>query len=126
MNTQFGSSINSAPPQANFPSSCRNGGNGHSQRPVIHLRKYAHFSLCGKDLDFFANAISSEKPRFVTCKTCAKARGKLLALRRKARLYDQEHAAVAIKQPERPGLVSVEDALQAAARQHYTVTERHV
>jgi hypothetical protein len=72
-------------------------GKGHSPRPpIIHLRRFAHFSWCGKDLDFYANAI---------------------AIRKKARAYDREHTAppsvVVIKQ--RSGLVSVETALQLAA-----------
>jgi len=94
-------------------------GNGHSPRPpIVHLRRFAHFAWCGRDLDFYANAISSQKPSFATCKVCTGARDKLLTIRKKARAYDREHTApplvVVIKQ--RSGLVSVETALQLAAQ----------
>jgi hypothetical protein len=118
MNTQTQSSINCALAQAN------NGSNGNGHRPpIIHQRRFAHFSWCGRDLDFYLNAIASAKPSQVTCKTCVRARGRLLALKAKARAWEREHAESC---PRPVGLVSVEDALQEAARQHYAVTERHV
>jgi hypothetical protein len=124
MNTSKALSINSLSAQANNstvePASNGNGnGHGNGNRaPIVHLRRFAHYTWCGKDLDFHANAISSHKPSFVTCKVCAGARKKLLMLRKKAHAWEREHSpqpAVIVKRPERSGLVSVETALQLAA-----------
>jgi hypothetical protein len=39
-----------------------NGNGSHSPRPpIIHLGRSAHVSWCGKDLDFYANAISKNR-----------------------------------------------------------------
>jgi hypothetical protein len=102
-----------------------NGANG-KHVPVTHHRRYQHFSWCGRDLDFFLNVISTHKPGAVTCKTCVGARKKLLTLRKKARAWEREHTSQALVVKARTGLVSVEAALQQAARQHHAVTERHL
>jgi hypothetical protein len=67
------------------------GGNGNDypRRPVIHLRRFQHYAWCGRDLDFFVNLISTQKPSVVTCKVCVQARRKLLTLRKKARAFDR-------------------------------------
>ena len=101
-----------------------NGSNGHDHPRIIHLRRFAHYSWCGKDLAFYHGAISSAKPEQTTCRVCTRSHGKLLAMRKKARAYDRT-----IGRPEaatrRPGLVSVEAAMQRAVQQH-AVTERHL
>jgi hypothetical protein len=109
--------------QENFvPSSNGNGRNGHSQKLIIHLRRFAHFSACGRDVDFFRGVKVTTKLGEVTCRTCLKSHEKIAGIRRDARAWRRVHKpaqpAVVVKQPAdiRPsGLVEIETAFQLAA-----------
>ncbi len=118
-----------APTLETQPESSNGNGHGHANGkgcPIVHLRRFQHFSWCGRDLDFFLNVISTHKPGVVTCKTCVGARKKLLTLRKKARAWEREHSPqpAAVVNKARTGLVSVETALQLAA-DHHVMTETH-
>ena len=118
MNPQSSLLLNSSSAQADFISSVNGQANGNH---LVHLKRFGHYSACGKDFIYFRGMTATSKVKDVSCRTCIRAHQRLVDLKRAARAWRREHnplqPAVVIKQPADLGplgLAAIETAFQLA------------